>query len=786
MARLAISDHNCITINKKSIMMKSIVLANVYLFLSFGLLAQEQYSGKIIDQNTSEPLVGVTISTSEKVVAVTNYNGQFEFQLNKKAEEFQISYIGYKTKSVSPVDLSGAISLDLSPIVLNNVIVSANRDRRERSEAPISISTISPQLLDDSKPTRLEEVLNKVGGVYMVDLGNEQHTMAIRQPINYKGLFLYLEDGLPIRPTGVFNHNALLEMNMAALRRIEVIRGPASSLYGSEAIGGAINFITLRPAAVPTGRLGIQGNNNGYRRIDLNASNTFGKLGLGVSGYYAKRRDGFRDHSDYDKLAMTFRADYLLDNRNSLTFDATYIDYYADMTGSLDSAFFYGQDYTSQQTFTNRKVDAFRSKLTFNHYWDDGSKTTIAGFARNNIIRQNPSYRVKDDYSRWGNPNGDRNLAHGEVNDNSVNSFGFVVQHKQSIDLLRGANLTVGGSLDNSPNTFNAKYISIEKSDDGIYTDFTRTDSVLTDYQVDLVNFGTYANLDIKLTDKLQFSTALRYDKLNFDFKNSLDQDAFSGAPDDVDDFSAITPKLGFTYDLGRGNGFFANYSQGFLPPQISELYRGVQIPVLEPAEFVNYEIGGWLQLSNILSVDMSIYQLDGRNEIISVRLDDGSTENRNAGQTQHRGVEYGLNWYLTDGLYLRVSGTNAIHDFVDYIENGNDYSASEMGQAPSWIANMELTYKPPFLSGFRASFEWQHIDKYYMDNANSAEYPGYDIFNFRMGYKLGDFELWSNLMNISDELYATVARRSRWGDSYSMGEPRAINVGLAYNFQNK
>src|SRR5690606_16002586 len=123
-------------------------------------------------------------------------------------------------------------------------------------------------------------------------------------------LFLYLEDGVPIRPTGVFNHNALLEMNMAALSRIEVIRGPASSLYGSEAIGGAINFISLRPAAVPTGRISIQGNTAGYSRADFNVSGTFGKLGLGAYGYYARRENGLREHSDFDKLALTFKANY--------------------------------------------------------------------------------------------------------------------------------------------------------------------------------------------------------------------------------------------------------------------------------------------------------------------------------------------------------------------------------------------------------------------------------------------------------------------------------------------
>jgi outer membrane receptor protein involved in Fe transport len=107
-------------------------------------------------------------------------------------------------------------------------------------------------VLGETKATSLEQVLNKVSVVYMVDLGNEQHFMAIRQPISTRSVFLYLEDGSPIRTTGDFNHNALIEINLAALKTVEVIRRPASSLYGSEAIGGAVNFITQAPAAVPT------------------------------------------------------------------------------------------------------------------------------------------------------------------------------------------------------------------------------------------------------------------------------------------------------------------------------------------------------------------------------------------------------------------------------------------------------------------------------------------------------------------------------------------------------
>jgi outer membrane receptor for ferrienterochelin and colicin len=94
------------------------------------------------------------------------------------------------------------------------VVISFSREAQARTETPIAISKISPKELQEAKATTLDQLVNKVSGVYMVNLGNEQHSMSIRQPLTLKSLFLYLEDGIPVRPTGVYNHNALLEMDM--------------------------------------------------------------------------------------------------------------------------------------------------------------------------------------------------------------------------------------------------------------------------------------------------------------------------------------------------------------------------------------------------------------------------------------------------------------------------------------------------------------------------------------------------------------------------------------------
>lgn len=437
-------------------------------------------------------------------------------------------------------------------------------------------------------------------------------------------------------------------------------------------------------------------------------------------------------------------------------------------------------------TFTNRKVNAFRSKLQFDHYWENGSKSSFASYIRNNSVKQNPSYRVKDDYKPWSH-SGNPNLAHGEQNNNSYNSYGFVTQHSEE---FKGEKLSAlgGVSLDYSPASYEASYISINKNDDGVYDGFTPSDSMLANYDVNLINFGAYGQLAYKPIKNLKVVGGLRFDNFVYDYKNKLDSNAYSGVPDSKDIFTKVTPKLGLTYDLKKHKGVYANYSQGFVPPQVGELYRGVKVPELGPATYNNYEFGGWAGFAkNKGRFEASVYRMDGTNEIISVRKDDGSTEKENAGQTRHQGIEYNIKYQIMKSISIRFGGSNANHFFVDYTDSGTDYSNNRMPGAPAWIANAQITFKPQKIAkGFRISIEWQHLDKYYMDAKNTKEYEGYNVFNLRMGYTYKSFEFWTNIMNISNELYATNASASAWGSSYTSGEPINVNVGIAYKFKKK
>jgi Outer membrane cobalamin receptor protein len=134
---------------------------------------------------------------------------------------------------------------------LHTVIVSASREEQLLSETPASIGVIGEDAIRTVGATHPQQILSQVPGVAVSVTNGEGHTTAIRQPFTTSPLYLFLEDGLPIRATGFFNHNALYELDLPMAGGIEVTRGPGSALYGSDAIGGIINMLTRSRARLP-------------------------------------------------------------------------------------------------------------------------------------------------------------------------------------------------------------------------------------------------------------------------------------------------------------------------------------------------------------------------------------------------------------------------------------------------------------------------------------------------------------------------------------------------------
>ncbi|MBD2756479.1 TonB-dependent receptor [Spirosoma validum] len=769
--------------------------------------AQSVRQGLVFDAQTKEPLPGVTLATADgKFGTITDANGRFS--LINTIAKITVSAVGYRRQEIDVAsDQPLRIALESAVEDLQTVVVTGSREAALRTETPMAISRLSPRLIEETKPTAIYEVINKTPGVLMVNLGNEQHMMAIRQPMTTNSYFLYMEDGVPIRPMGVFNHNALLEMNQFTVSSIEVVKGPVSSIYGPEAVGGAVNFVTQRPTAVPTARVGIQADQWGYQRLQFGAGARQGKFGIYLGGFLSRQRNSWLASSDYNKSSYFARLEYAFSPRTRLTGTFSYNDYNSQTSGNVDSTAFFARQYVSTTDFTYRKTYSLRSRLTLEHDWGNGqsgasAQSFITAFVRDNSIGQNPTYSI-----RWTSGS---STATGQINSNDFKSYGVIAQHTQPLNFLN-SKLIVGTTLDLSPNTYYAYQTELaaelrpDKRSVLKYTQLReRPDLQLANYQADIHNVATYLQYDFEPIHKLRLSAGLRYDQMAFDYTNALDNSSGGKA------YSQVTPKFGATYDLGSGKGpsslgLYANFAKGFSPPALTAIFLKRTTPTaagdlfyynLQPAQFDNLEIGGWASLlRNKVYIDGAIYQMNGTNELLNIRLPDNSFDYQSAGRTLHRGVELGVTYRPSKQVFFRFGGTYAVHRFIEFtlsqrasdvVQNVN---GKDMPSAPRALWNTEISYYPAWFKNFRASVEWQHVSGWYQNQINTVRYDGYDFANVRAGYQWRGVELFTNVLNVTNALFASNATRGNNATdrtTYNPAAPRTFVFGIQYTFSGK
>ncbi len=786
--------------------MKKLITIVLLVHLSNTIYSQTYLAGKVFDKETKEPLTGVTIYIpNTQAGTITNTDGSFTLTHAQPFDSVEIRYVGYQTQKLK-VPQGGYLTVELavSTTTMQEVVVTASRDAQVRADVPMAISKLSTTTINDAKPNLIVELLNKVPGVAMLNYNNEQHGMSIRQPMGTNAYFLYMEDGIPLRPMGVFNHNALIEMNIFAISNIEVVKGPASSLYGPEAVGGAINFITQKPTAVPTARIGIQFDNVGYKRVQYGSGGMIGKkLGLYVGGFYAKQQNSWMTYSDYDKNSFNARLDYELTKKTKLILAGSFNDYYSQTPGSVDSISFYNRQYVSTSNFTYRAVKALRTRLSAEHTWDDNNHTTLNLFYRENSIGQNPSYGI-----RWISG---QTTATGEINDNSFTSKGFILQHSTSLPSLK-TRVVAGVSLDNSPTVYNSYRVDLNaqlrpggKSVEKYTLVQERSDIKIADYDANLLNSAVYVQAEIKPIESITVTMGGRYDDMSFNFTNYLDNSSGKKS------YQQFTPKVGVTYKINDDAGAYVNYSLGFSPPGLTSVFRKKPNtnPAefyynLTPAQFTNYEVGGWTSLiKNKLDVDVAIYKMIGTNELLNIRQPDNSTDYQSAGKTTHQGVEYGFTYRPNTQWKIRFGGTNAIHRFDEFVLSTKitdpvlNVNGNIMPSAPSWITNSEIIYKPLYVKGLRVGLEWQRMSSWYQNQVNTIKYEdkgafglsGISVLNFRAGYQFHRIEVFTNILNMTDELYAfNVTRGNKSTDraTYTPAPPRTFVFGIQYNFTGK
>src|SRR3989338_861935 len=668
---------------------------------------------------------------------------------------------------------------------IEDVVVTGTREAEPTKEVPQTVGTVKGEVIDDIKPSHPAQVMNRVAGVWIRQTTGEGHVTAIRQPLTTQPLYLFLEDGIPIRSTGFFNHNALYEINMPAADRIEVMKGPGTALYGSDAIGGAINVLTKTPSLTPEIEITPEAGSYGWYRLLATGSNTWDNFGLRLD-LNDTHTNGWQDDTAYDRQAATIRSDYTPNATTSVKTVIAYsnIDGHGESAG-LSKADFESRPSYSYTTFNFRKVKAFR--LSF-----DVEKEVSEGKGLISVI---PYYRTNrmDLHPGWGIFSIGGNNYRGSDYTTKFQSIGLLGKYRYDLEPMR-TRLVMGFDLDYSPGDYYERRTVVTRDSSTLkYTSYTYDTSTTNnyDYEATFKGISPYLHAEVSPVEKLRLTIGARYDDMSYDYNTRLA--ANSNRPSStIRSFSHLSPKAGLTYAFTEDISAFISYNHGFRVPSSGDLFKGSNGTAsttvnLQPIKIDSYETGvktGFLD--NKLTLDASIYLMQKKDDIVSYAVTTGLSEKRNAGETEHKGIEVAVGMKPVKEAGLDVSYSYSQQTYINYrVSSTVSYSGKEIPIAPRQLVNTRLHYAPSSFNGGRVELEWIRLDEYWLDDANSEKYAGHDLFNVRASYKTTkSWEFFARAINVTDKLYAESASKSSTGSAqYNSGLPRTFYAGLTYNW---
>jgi iron complex outermembrane recepter protein len=658
---------------------------------------------------------------------------------------------------------------------LQEVTVTGTREAQAVAETPAAVSVIDEGTVEEVRPTHPSELMSRVPGVHINVTGGEGHAAAIRQPITTAPVYLYLEDGVPTRSTGFFNHNALYEVNLPQAGGVEVLRGPGTALYGSDAIGGVVNVITRPPSLEPEAEVQLDAGEHGYARLLATAGNTWDADGLRAD-VNVSHTGGWRDGTGYDRQSATLRWDRFLHSGATLktVLSASSID--QDTAGSSRLS---REDYENNPTrnytpISYREVDALRLSTAYERETQD-ALLSVTGYVRSNEMELMPNWTLNFD---------------PHISKTEHRSAGLLIKYRRDLEPMR-TRVIVGTDLDYSPGS-RLEHSIVTTRDGPVFTDYTIADTIY-DYDVTFMSASPYLHVETSPTDRLRLNAGLRYDRMSYDYEDKLDtpETARHLRPESTKvDFDHWSPKLGATYAFTPTLSAFAAYRHAFRAPSEGQIFRpgtAEGTVDLKPVKADSFDLGLRGRVGERLNYEVVAYHMDKRDDIVTFTdTETGVRETMNAGKTRHQGVEIALGAELTDTLHLETAFSRSRHTFEEWSPvTGVDYAGNEMSSAPSTLASTRLAYRPAWFNGGHGELEWERLGSYWMDDENTTRYDGHDLFHLRVAYPVtSKVKLFGRVHNLTDERYATNAQFTRArGEEYAPGLPRTFYAGLSYRF---
>ncbi|MBA1196386.1 TonB-dependent receptor [Pseudomonas plecoglossicida] len=668
--------------------------------------------------------------------------------------------------------------------LLEPVVVTGTYAPNQSFDLPYSIDTVErAQIADGQLGVNLSEALNRVPGLvvqnrqnYAQDLQISSRGYGARSAFGIRGIKL-LSDGIPASTPDGQGQAASLNLDVA--ERIEVLRGPASAIYGSNA-GGVIQMFSRDGAGAP--KVGVD---TTFGSDGFNKNHVYGEGGNDYAGFVldASRldTDGYRDHSaarrDQTFAKVHVRPDE--DSRLALIFSTL------EQNGTQDPLGQTWQGYKADPRSVSSRAEEYNTRKSIHHqqvgmnyerYFGDATLQFNLYAGKRSVIQY---LSIPKKIREEDNPANERG---GGVVDFDREFHGGTLRWIQPVEVAYGAlTLTAGADYDRSTDDRRG-FQNFSGDTLGVKGELRR------DEKDTATSLDPYLQAHWEL-DRWTVDAGVRRSSMEMEVN---DKYLANGDSSGSKKYQRTTPTLSVMYAFTPELHGYVSAGKAFETPTQGEMAyapgdaEGFNFN-LKPATSTQYEIGLKARPDERTRINLAVFEIQTEDEVVISGSKDGRTSYYNAGKTLRRGLELGVQRELSEHWQANIAYT-----FLDatYDESfGNVDKGNKLPGVPRNSLFSELVWKPR--PGISMGLEGQYRSKVYVEDSNEWKAaPSYTVFNWRTRFEqtLGQwtFHQLVRLDNLTDRQYVgsvIVGDTNRRYYEAAPGRSWYAGAGMEYQF---
>jgi len=654
---------------------------------------------------------------------------------------------------------------------------TATRTDTPLRDIPQSIQVVPQQVLEDRNVRTVFEAVETVSGVVenFRYLGSNSGTRIIRG----------FAEGDTFR-NGFREGNVITTVPFATIEQVEVLKGPASVVYGFAEPGGIINYVTKKPLSEPYYRLGFEAGNFGRIQpsIDLSGPLTADKNALYrfIAAY--ERRDSYQDFANSEITTIAPSLTLKLGDRTNLNLYYEYSRYFASpntrQTPLLSDGRLVPRNFfPSYPDFNRFEANSHKFGYTFTHRFNDNWQirnnfaATLASFKINDIFTAD---LIDDQFLALGAFDGDLDNKNYFA---QIDILGKFQTGSISHQLLVGFNFNAfREDYLNSTVDTNIPLLDIRNPD---YNALTTKPALLPDltFVIDRKSYGVYFQDQVTFNEQWKLLIGGRYDWIS-DGTGSITNDGIANIP--IQNDGAFSPRIGLVYQPSKNVSLYTSYTRSFSPV----IGRNPDSRPFEPSKGTQYEIGVKADfLDGRLSATLAAYNLT-RTNVLTPDPDPILAQlgfQIQVGEQRSRGIELDVSGEILPGW--KIIASYAYTDAIVTVDNSIPSSAdNRLANVPINQASLWTTYEiqKGDLQGLGFGFGLFYVGERQGDIANSFEVSDYLRTDAAVYYRRNGFRAAINIRNLFDIDYVnSVSFGSRL--FVERGEPFTIIGSISWEF---